>query len=132
MRFLRIAVAEDDWFLASHLSSELARLGHAVVGLARTGEELVALVGRERPDLALVDVRLARASNGLAAAKKIEERFGVPAVAVTAHLTASEAKSAGLLGLLRKPYTAAGLRALLAQTADWLHDRRAPRPFIVQ
>jgi CheY-like chemotaxis protein len=127
---LRIAIAEDNWFVAEHLRSELATLGHKVVGLARTGEELIELVARERPHVALVDMHLADGSDGLAAAKEIQERFAIPAIAATGHLTAVEAQAAGLLGLLSKPYTSAGLRAALEGTMAWLESGTA-RPFLL-
>lgn len=130
MKPLRIAIAEDSWFVAEHLRSELAALGHAVVGLARTGEELIELVAGERPDLALVDVRLGAGSDGLAAAREIQERYAVPAIAATGHLTAAEAEAAGLLGILSKPYTAAGLRAVLEGATEWL-ESGAGRPFLI-
>ena len=129
MKELRIAIAEDSWFVAEHLQSELAALGHTVVGLARTGEELVELVARERPDLALVDIRLANGSDGLAAARDIQERFAVPAIAATGHLTAVEAKAADLLGLLSKPYTSAALQAVLDGAMKWL-ESGSNRPFL--
>jgi CheY-like chemotaxis protein len=129
MKRLRIAIAEDNWFVAEHLRSELVELGHTVVGLARTGEQLVKLVARERPDLALLDIRLADDSDGLAAAREIQERLAVPAVAVTGHLTAGEAEAAQLLGLLRKPYTSAGLQAVLEGATEWL-ESGSGRPFL--
>ena len=78
MKPLRIAIAEDNWLVAEYLCGELALLGHAIVGRARTGEELINLVAHERPDLVLADVRLAGGSDGLAAAKEVQERFDVP------------------------------------------------------
>jgi CheY-like chemotaxis protein len=75
MKPLAIAIAEDEWFLAEYLSGEIAVLGHTVVARARTGGELINLVARERPDLVLVDVHLARGRDGLAAVKEIQERF---------------------------------------------------------
>jgi CheY-like chemotaxis protein len=126
---LRVAIAEDNWFVAEHLRSEVAALGHSVVGLARTGEELIELVARERPHVALVDRRLADGSDGLAAAKIIQERFGIPAIAATGHLTAVEAQAGGLLGLLSKPYSPGRLRAVLEGTAEWL-DSGTTRPFL--
>jgi two-component system, response regulator PdtaR len=129
MKPLGIAIAEDDWFLAEYLCGELAALGHAIVGRARTGEELINLVARERPDLVLVDVRLADGSDGLAAAKEIQERFGMPAIAATGHLTAAEAEAAGLLGILSKPYTSHALRAVLEGAAAWL-ESGSSRPFL--
>ena len=91
MKPLRIAIAEDNWLVAEYLCDELAALGHTIVGRARTGEELINLVAHERPDLVLADVRLKDGSDGLAAAKEVQERFDIPAIATTGHLTASEA-----------------------------------------
>jgi CheY-like chemotaxis protein len=129
MKPLAIAIAEDEWFLAEYLSGEIAVLGHTVVARARTGGELINLVARERPDLVLVDVHLARGRDGLAAVKEIQERFGIPAIAATGHLTAAEAEAAGLLGLLSKPYTPHALRAVLEGTAAWLASG-SRRPFL--
>jgi CheY-like chemotaxis protein len=129
MKPLRIAIAEDNWLVAEYLCGELAALGHAIVGQARSGEELITLVGRERPDLVLADIRLADGSDGLAAAKEVQERFGIPAIAVTGHLTAAEAEAAGLLGILSKPYTSHALRAVLDGAAGWL-DSGSSRPFL--
>ena len=124
MERLRIAVAEDEWLLAEQLCAQLESLGHEVVGIARTGPELMATVTRERPDLALVDIRLARGSDGLAAAKRIWEQLRVPAIAATGHLTADEAQAAGLLGLLRKPLTRARLQPVLSSASEWLKTGR--------
>jgi two-component system, response regulator PdtaR len=129
MKPLRIAIAEDEWLIAEYLCGELAALGHAVVGRARTGEELISVVEGERPDLVLADVRLKDGSDGLAAAKEIQERFDVPAIAATGHLTAAEAEAAGLLGILGKPYTSYALRAVLDGAAVWL-DGGSSRPFL--
>jgi CheY-like chemotaxis protein len=129
MKPLRIAIAEDNWFIAEYLCGEVAALGHAIVGRARTAEELIALVARERPDLVMVDIRLAGGSDGLAAAKEVQERFDIPTVAATGHLTAAEAEAAGLLGILSKPYTPYALRAVLDGAAAWL-DGGSSRPFL--
>jgi CheY-like chemotaxis protein len=79
-------------------------------------------VARERPDLVLVDIRLARGSDGLTVAKEIRARFRVPAIAVTGHLTPEEAEAAGLLGLVAKPLAPERLRCVLAGAAAWLKE----------
>jgi two-component system, response regulator PdtaR len=129
MKPLRIAIAEDNWLVAEYLCGELAALGHAIVGRARTGEELITLVADERPDLVLADVRLADGSDGLAATKEVQERFEIPAIAATGHLTPAEAEAAGLSGILGKPYTSHALRAVLEGAAAWL-ERRSSTPFL--
>jgi two-component system, response regulator PdtaR len=129
MKPLRIAIAEDNWLVAEYLCDELAALGHTIVGRARTGEELIDLAAHERPDLVLADVRLKDGSDGLAAAKEVQERFDIPAIAVTGHLTAAEAEAAGLLGILSKPYTSPALRAVIEGAAAWL-ESGSSRPFL--
>jgi two-component system, response regulator PdtaR len=127
MKPLRIAIADDNWFVAQHLRGELATLGHIVVGLARTAQELVELVARERPDLALVDIRLADGSDGLAAAREIQKSFAVPTIAATGHLTAAAAKAADLLGLLSKPYTRRACEPSWKPLRTGLREARADR-----
>ena len=129
MKPLRIAIAEDKWLVAEYLCDELAALGHAIVGRARTGEELINLVVHERPDLVLADVHLADGSDGLAVAKEVQDRFDIPTIAATGHLTAAEAEAAGLLGILSKPYTAHALRTVLDGAAAWL-EGGSSRPFL--
>ena len=129
MRPLGIAIAEDDWFLAEYLCGELAALGHAIAGRARTGEELIDVVAHERPDVVLVDIALAYGSDGLAAAREVQKRFGIPAIAATGHLSADEVEMAGLLGILSKPYTSHAVRAVLEEAAAWL-ENGGSRPFL--
>jgi hypothetical protein len=65
----------------------------------------------------------------LAAAKEIQERFEVPGMAATGHLTAAEAEGEGLLGILSKPYSPYALRAVLEGAAAWLESDLS-RPFL--
>ena len=120
MKRLNVAIAEDEVLIADLLHRIVETSGHAVVGCARTGEERVAMVERERPDLVLVDIKLARGSDGLTAARTVQSRFGVPAIAITAHLTPEEARGAGLLGFLSKPFTLRKVEQTLASAAERL------------
>jgi len=55
----KILVAEDDLSLTSFLQPMLQRAGFQVV-LARDGEEALALVDAESPDLVVLDIRMPR------------------------------------------------------------------------
>jgi CheY-like chemotaxis protein len=119
-RSLRIVIAEDEFLLAEDLRQLVEASGHEVVGVVATAPELVSLVQHWRPDLALVDIQLARGSNGLDAAMVIKAQHGVPAIAVTANPDEERARKAGLLGLVPKPYSSAVLAAVLRAAAEWL------------
>jgi DNA-binding response OmpR family regulator len=53
----KILLAEDEKHLADMVAFKLTNSGHRVV-LARDGEEALALLGRERPDLAILDIMM--------------------------------------------------------------------------
>jgi serine/threonine-protein kinase PknK len=73
----RVILAEDDVLMREGLASLLERGGYEVVGQAGDGSELMRLVGEQRPDLAIVDIRMppAHRTEGLEAAEMIRERF---------------------------------------------------------
>jgi DNA-binding NarL/FixJ family response regulator len=74
---MRVVVADDAVILREGLARLLEEAGFEVVGLAADGEELCALVERDRPDVAIVDIRMppTHTDEGLRAAKLIRARW---------------------------------------------------------
>jgi len=72
---MRVVVADDAVLLREGLARLLRESGFEVVGLAADGEELLALVGESRPDVAIVDIRMppSHTDEGLQAAKAIRQ-----------------------------------------------------------
>ncbi|HZH27198.1 MAG TPA: response regulator [Azospirillaceae bacterium] len=122
MSKLRLLVAEDEAIIALSLVDILLDAGHAVAGIASTAEEAIALAARHKPDLALLDVFLARGSDGRTAAKHLQSDMGIPSILVTAHLGAQEAKATGALGLVPKPYTQDAILTIVAQAHALLRN----------
>ena len=79
---LRIVVADDSALLREGIASLLEDAGHEVVGRAGDADDLLARVGADAPDIAIVDVRMppGNADDGLLAAAEI--RRSHPEVAV--------------------------------------------------
>ena len=77
MSALRVVLAEDDVLLREGIASLLQRSGFEVAGQAGDAAELLALVRRAPPDLAIVDVRMppGYSAEGLDAARVIREEF---------------------------------------------------------
>ncbi|MFF4257985.1 response regulator [Streptomyces sp. NPDC001663] len=73
----RVVLADDDVLLREGLASLCERVGYAVVGQAGEAAGLLELVGAERPDLAIVDIRMPpeHSTEGLKAARTIRERY---------------------------------------------------------
>lgn len=105
----RILIVEDDYFVAIGLEQALIDAGLGVVGIAATAEEALELAAAKRPDLAVMDIRLAGTRDGIDAALDLLSHHGVHSVFATAHSdapTRARAERARPLGWLSKPYSA--------------------------
>jgi DNA-binding NarL/FixJ family response regulator len=74
---VRVILADDSMLLREGLARLLAEAGFEVVGQAADGDELVALVAAQQPDVAIVDIRMppSHTDEGLRAARIIRERW---------------------------------------------------------
>jgi serine/threonine-protein kinase PknK len=90
----RVVLADDDILLREGLASLLDRAGLHVVGQAGDAAGLLELVRRERPELAVVDIRMPPefSTEGLAAARVIKRDYPQTAVVVlSAHVEVEHA-----------------------------------------
>ena len=71
---LKVLIAEDELMIAYLLEETLTASGYEVCGIASTVDEAVALGELHRPDLAILDVRLARGGRGLEIARRLNGR----------------------------------------------------------
>jgi len=80
----RVVLADDDVLLREGMASLLELSGFRVVGRAGDAAELIALVRKHHPDLAIVDIRMPpdHQTEGLEAARVIREEFPQTAILV--------------------------------------------------
>lgn len=71
---LKVLIAEDELMIADLLEETLITSGYEVCGIARTVDEAVALARLHEPDLAVLDVRLARGDRGPEIARRLSGR----------------------------------------------------------
>ncbi len=125
----RILIVEDQYLAALDCEQELTRAGFECVGIANTAAEAMLLAARQRPDLILMDVRLASRTNGVEMAKEIYEQFGIRCLFVTGQTDPElrkRAEATNPLGWLEKPYTPADLiRAIQTALQDLAGTERA-------
>jgi DNA-binding NarL/FixJ family response regulator len=75
-----ILLVEDEFLACLHLKTVLANRGYEVVGPASSGQEAIDLAARFRPELVLMDIRIAGNIDGIAAASRILELYAVPVI----------------------------------------------------
>ncbi len=110
----RILVVEDEAVVAMDLEDRLLAMGYQLAGQASTGEQALELCARERPDLILMDIRLAGDMDGVQAAMEIRQRLRLPVIFLTAYseeATLARAKLAEPYGYLLKPLEDRELRS---------------------
>ncbi len=122
----RVLIVEDEVIVAEGLQRALEASGYAVVGHAMQADEAVRLVELRRPDVVLMDVNLAGASEGIDAARTIHRVSDAAVVFVSAYTDAallSDAAGAGALGYVVKPFQP---RQITSAIAVALHRRGEP------
>lgn len=113
----RILVVEDDYFVSLAIESDLEDAGYEVIGVVAAGEDALQVAGRLRPDLAIVDVRLAGALDGIETATELLQR-GIRCIFATAHSdpqTRERGSAARPLAWLTKPFTTGDLLQAVKQ-----------------
>lgn len=100
----KVLLVDDDRLVLATLSSGLEQAGYAVQACT-SAEEALRVIGLERPDIAVLDVRMP-GQTGLDLAKHLLEHPGVPFIFLTAYSEEDVVQQAiehGALGYLVKP-----------------------------
>jgi DNA-binding NarL/FixJ family response regulator len=108
VRAARLLLVEDDFIVGVDLERRLIEAGFVVVGIAATAEEAWEKAVAEKPELAIVDIRLAGLRDGVDAAIELLTKLSIPSVFATAHgdpETKKRAQAARPRGWLQKPYS---------------------------
>ena len=103
----KILVVEDEAIVARDILALLAAMDYEPLTHVSSAERAIELSGELRPDLVLMDIRLAGAMDGITAAQAIRSRFGLPVVFLTAFAggeTITRAKLAEPFGYITKPF----------------------------
>jgi DNA-directed RNA polymerase specialized sigma24 family protein len=119
-----VLIIEDEPMIAMDLESIVEGLGHRVTGVARTRDEALKAVSKEKPGLVLADIQLADGSSGLDAVNEMLGSFEVPVIFITAYpdrlLTGERPEPAFLI---TKPYQPDTVKAIVSQALFF--ERRA-------
>ncbi len=129
----RVVIAEDEAIIRLDLKEILQDEGYDVVGETGRGDEVVELVRRHRPDLAILDIKMP-GSDGLAAARAIADLGERVAVLILTAFSQRDliegAREAGVAAYLVKPFQRAELVPAIDQAVsrceqEWAIDAEA-------
>ena len=124
---LKILIVEDDSQLATtmkYLVEDNPR--YRVVAIADDADRAIAAAVAHDPDIALLDLHLARGTTGFSVAVKLAD-LNVPVLFVSGKAPSFPMPDLAL-GCLMKPFTAEDVHRSLAMAEDMLRGRETLRP----
>jgi YesN/AraC family two-component response regulator len=111
-----ILIVEDEAILAMEYIILVKSMGYNVVRIAFNGQDAVWLSGQYRPDVVLMDIKLAGTMDGIEAAQVIQTQFDIPVVFITGNTdddTQERAVGINPAGYLQKPLNEMELKVIL-------------------
>jgi two-component system, response regulator PdtaR len=86
---MKLLIVEDEMIIAMRLEQFVTDLGHQVCAMASTEAGAIASADTHRPDVVLMDLRLAHGGSGAEAACQIYKTFGIRSIVVSANIDAT-------------------------------------------
>ncbi|QJE73851.1 response regulator [Aerophototrophica crusticola] len=111
-----IMIVEDDAVIAFDLAETVRNMGHHVCGTAATMDAALTTAKRNRPTLALMDLRLAHGDSGITTAQMLRQSSELPIIFVTAFGDELTRRGLEHLGpVIRKPFTREQIERAITQ-----------------
>jgi response regulator of citrate/malate metabolism len=123
----RALIVEDEILIALALEAEMKDLGFDVCGLAANARQAIAMAMEDEPDLAVMDIYLNGARDGIETARVLRDLCGVQVVFVTAYsddegLTERIQQQVPNAPVLTKPLYGHRLADAIAKTSEVLRS----------
>jgi len=121
MAAARILIVEDEAIVALALKRKIEAWGYVATSVEREGAAAIRSFDHDAPDLALLDIFLADAVDGIDVAKHIRRRGGTPYAFLTASVdpaTQARALAERPLAIIQKPFSDKALKSLIVGVLD--------------
>jgi DNA-binding response OmpR family regulator len=125
----KVLIVEDDLLIADSAEEFLARCGYEVCGIARTVNEAIDLGLRHKPDLMVLDLRLADGGFGTEVAARLTALGRVGVLYATGNISQFKLDTTDGDAFIVKPYSPTDLVRSLEIVADIVATGRASPPF---
>lgn len=123
-----LMIVEDEVLVAMLLRDELADAGYHVLDLTDRHAEALEVAKARKPDLALVNIRLAGRDDGIELSEHLKA-LGIPVLLISGQVSRASSAKTVAIASLPKPYDAADMVLAVAHLLARLQgDPSLPRP----
>ncbi|WP_397602610.1 response regulator [Sphingorhabdus sp.] len=123
-----LMIVEDEALVAILLRDELQNAGYKVLDLTDRHAEALEVAKAEKPDLALVNIRLAGRDDGIELSEHLKA-MGIPVLLISGQVSRASSAKTVAIGSMPKPYDAAEMVLAVAYLLARLKGNNTlPRP----
>ena len=116
MTDVRVLIVEDEPLIAEDISDFLGDIDYICAGIAYDSETALDMMVNRHPDIALLDINIEGALDGIEVAHRIKNKYNIPFVYLTSHsdkATLDKAKLTLPYGYIVKPFNEKDLLSTL-------------------
>ncbi|UVK38671.1 response regulator [Mesorhizobium sp. AR10] len=123
-----LMIVEDEALVATVLRDELEDAGYKVLNLTDRHAEALEIARAEKPNLALVNIRLAGRDDGIELSEHLKA-LGIPVLLISGQVSRASSAKTVAIASMPKPYDAAEMVLAVAHLLARLNgDGSLPRP----
>lgn len=123
----KILIVEDEMIIAANLSLQLKNLGYEVSGTIPRGEEVLAHVEQNLPDIILMDINLNGELDGIDIVNSLQTKYKIPVIYLTANAddyTFNRAKETNPFAFISKPFKKVDLQHAIELTIKRVEEEK--------
>lgn len=116
MSAIKIGIVEDEGITSEVIKISLQKLKYKIATPAFTFDQALEMFENEKPDLALIDIKLGEERDGIDLAEILKDKYHTPFIFITANsdiATLERAKKVKPLAFLVKPFSQVDLHATI-------------------
>ncbi len=120
---IKILIVEDEMIIAANISLQLSSLGYEVTGIIPRGEEALAKIKQNQPDIVLMDIALKGQLDGIETVQIMQNDYDIPVIYLTANaddINFNRAKTTNPFAFISKPFKKLDLQRAIELTANRL------------
>ena len=124
----KILIVEDEMIIGANISLQLSKLGYEVTGIVSRGEEAIAHVKQNRPDIVLMDIQLKGELDGIDTAIRMQQEINMPIIYLTANAddeNFDRDKSTNPYAFISKPFKKLDLQHAIELTMGRLDKNKS-------
>jgi len=124
---INIFIVEDEMIIAANISLQLSNLGYNITGIVSRGEDALAHIRENKPDIVILDIQLKGKLDGIETAELMLKEYDIPIIYLTANVDETHferAKGTKPHAFISKPFKKLDLKHAIELTVSRMETKK--------